>query len=359
MSRVKVKKIKMPIGKDEDIAEMFNQMLGAGSINMTIAWPRYRRIKSLVENLVKLFEMLNKSPFMEKNTNFANQRSEISKFCASAQTQIEAMFAMDFSDYEWNLNLVEEDLKTKFSEAYDRMKKSDLINTFVIMCSNLAVYKKYISDVNKLNHKFITSMAGAEWSPFPFTALNLKQIFSLDNIGENTIRFFMVVLNKAFELGYQLYKEISSPDVDVDQFVEIIMNSMNEIQKRPELSRCRKAFQKIKESVNLLKDKFGNYYRDFISTKDSTIIMQHFIIDVSKSADADTETTRQFRQIINYYRKIAQEQITNPRVKMLFDRVNESFKELERGAENLVNIRDDDSEDSDSDQIEVTADNSQ
>lgn len=357
MSRVKVKKIKMPIGKDEDIAEMFNQMLGAGSINMTIAWPRYRRIKSLVENLVKLFEMLNKSPFMEKNANFTNQRTEISKFCVSAQAQIGTMFAMDFSDYEWNLNLIEEELKTKFSEAYDRMKKSDLINTFVIMCSNLAVYKKYISDVNKLNHKFITSMAGAEWSPFPFTSLNLKQIFCLDNIGENTIRFFMVVLNKAFELGYQLYKEISSPDIDVDQFVEIIMNSMNEIQKRPELSRCRKAFQKIKESVNLLKDKFGNYYRDFISTKDSTIIMQHFIIDVSKSSDADTETTRQFRQIINYYRKIAQEQITNPRVKMLFDRVNESFKELERGAENLVNIRDD-SDDSDSDQIEVTANDS-
>lgn len=356
MSRVKVKKIKMPIGKDEDIAEMFNQMLGAGSINMTIAWPRYRRIKSLVENLVKLFEMLNKSPFMEKNADFAVQRSEISKFCANAKTQIDIMFDMDFSDYEWNLNLVEDDLKNKFSEAYDRMKKSDLINTFVIMCSNLAVYKKYISDVSKLNHKFITSMAGAEWDPFPFTSLNLKYIFSLNNIGENTIRFFMIVLNKAFELGYQLYKEISSPDIDVDQFVEIIMNSMKEIKKRPELSRCRKAFQKIEDSVNLLKDKFGNYYRDFISTKDSTIIMQHFIIDVSKSADADTETTRQFRQIINYYRKIAQEQITNPRVKMLFDRVNESFKELERGAENLVNIQDDDGDDSD--QIEVTADDS-
>jgi hypothetical protein len=91
----------------------------------------------------------------------------------------------------------------------------------------------------------------------------------------------------------------------------------------------------------LLKENFGDYYRDFISTKDSTIMMQNFIIDVSKKTDSDPQVTRQFRQIISYYRELAQQQIQNPKVKMLFDKVNESFQQLERGATNLVNIKKD------------------
>jgi hypothetical protein len=70
-------------------------------------------------------------------------------------------------------------------------------------------------------------------------------------------------------------------------------------------------------------------------------MMQQFIIDVSKKTDSDPQVTRQFRQIISYYRELAQQQIQNPKVKMLFDKVNESFQQLERGATNLVNIRKD------------------
>ena len=64
--------------------------------------------------------------------------------------------------------------------------------------------------------------------------------------------------------------------------------------------------------------------------------MENFILDVSKSTDADAETTRQFRVIIQYYRKLAQTQMSsNPKIKALFDKVNESFKQLDKGAENL------------------------
>lgn len=344
MSRVKVKKVKIsPTIKDEGLAEMFNQMLGAGSVNVTIAYPRYKKIRGLCEQLVKLFELLAGSPFMRAYKDFSAQKLQIEAFCTSSRESIVDMFRVDFSDYEWNLTLVEDELRKQFSEVYENMKKSDLVNTFIVMCDRLVPYKKNFMDLDKLNHRFITSMAGAEWAPFPFTTLNLKHIFSLAGVGENTITFFMTVLNRAYDLSRQLYEEIQSPDIDVDQFVDFIMKNIDEIQKRPELARCRDAFQKIKESVKLLKDRFNGYYRDFISTKDSTIMMQHFIIDVSKNTEANAKVTSQFRTIISYYRKIAQDQITNPKVKMLFDKVNDSFKELERGTENLVNIRESDS----------------
>lgn len=350
MSKVVKKKIKIPVGiKDQNLAEMFNQMLGTGSVNMSIAYPRYIRIKGIVDQILKLFEMFNGSPFMDKYKEFQAQRDEIAGFLSQSREQFKEMFSMDFSDYEWDLNLVEEEQKKLFSEAYEKIKKSDLINSFVIMCDRLVVYKRYIADAQNLNPIFITSMAGVEFCPFPFTHLNLKYIFSLGTVQENTKRFFMIVMNKAFELSYKLWGEITSPDINVDDFVEVIMSNIKEIQKRPELNRCGKAFKKIEESVHLLKGRFNNYYRDFIQTKNSTIMMEHFILDVSNSTKADVETTRQFRQIIGFYKKIAQDQITNPKVKMLFDKVNESFKELERNTGNLVNIQNDGEEQEDSD----------
>jgi hypothetical protein len=338
--KAKVKKIKIPLGgKDEGISEMFNQMLGAGAVNMTIAYPKYLRIKGMCQQLVNLFRMLSDSPFMRKFSEFKPQKDELDAFVTKSNATIAELFSIDFSHYEWNLNLIEDELKESFSAQYDKIKKSDFINGFVIMCDRLVVYKNHFRDLNKLNHKFITCMAGATYQPFPFSSLNLKYIFCLPNVGENTIKFFMTVLNKAYEFSHALWKETVSPDVDVEQFTEVIMANIGEIQKQSKLARCDKAFQKIKDSVHLLKNNFSDYYRDFVTTKDSTVLMQNFIIDVSKKTDSDPQTTRQFRQIINYYRELAQSQIQNPKVKMLFDKVNESFQQLEKGTSNLVNIK--------------------
>lgn len=337
MKKVKVQKINSSI-KDEGLAEMFNQMLGAGSLNLNIAYPRYKRIKSLCEQLCKLFRLLAASRFINAYPEFALQRAQIEAFCDKADTSINELFNIEF-DYGMDLNTIDEETRKKFEKTYEEMKKSNLMNTIVILCDRLVKYKKNFLDLQKLNYKFITTMPGAEWCPFPFTNLNLKYIFSMDKVGANTMSFFMTILSKSYELSRQIYDEIQSPDIDVDQFVDVIISNIDKIKKVPELNRCDKAFKKIKESVGLLKNRFNGYYRDFIETKDSTIIMQHFILDVSKETTADPELTRQFKTIIMHYRKVAEMQISNPQIKMLFDKFNESFEQLERGTENLVDIR--------------------
>jgi hypothetical protein len=351
--RATVKKVKIPIGsQNADLSEMFNQMLGTGNINITIAYPRYVRIKKLCEQLLKLFNMLYSEKFM-KSPEFENEKRQLVSFCVESKKKMAEIFSMDFGDYEWNLTLVDQERQTQFTTVYNEMKKSELVNTFILVCDRLVLHKKNFIDPTKMNPKFITAMNGVEWCPFPFTTLNLKYIFSI--AGKNTIEMIMLYLHKAYELTRMLYEETQAPDIDVDQFVDFIMTNIDEIQKRPELHRCREAFAKIKESVGMLKTRFNGYYRDFISTKDSTIMMQHFIIDVSKTTDASPRITNQFRQIIAYYRKIASSQISNPKIKMLFDRVNASFKELERGTENLVNIKKEEDTEDDSDIINAAA----
>ncbi len=353
MSKVKVKKVKMTLGpKNEELSDMFNQMIGTGLVNISIAYPRYKRIKHLCEQLVKLFQLLLESPFMRSYTEFAPQARQLQDFCTSTRNKIDELFSLDFTEFEWNLSSVDEPRQKAFSDLYGKMKQSELVKTFVILCDHLVPYKKHFENINSLNHKFIMNMAGVVWSPFPFTDLNLKYIFSLPSVGDNTIRFFMTILHKAYELSRQLYDEIQSPDIDIEQLTDVIMMNIDEVQKRPELSRCGDAFRKIKESVCLLKDRLGGYYRDFVATGDSTIMMQHFVIDVSKETKAGPKIIRQFGVIADYYRDIAKNQVTNPKLKILIDKINDSFKELERGTTNLVNINDeqvapDDPDDSD------------
>lgn len=342
MRKVKIKKVKMALGgENEELADMFNQMLGTGTANIPIAYPRYKRIRVLCEQLVKLFGLLKDSPFMVACTEFSVQAEQLNTFCTWAKGKIIEIFNVDLSDFEWDFSRLTEAHKKLFSEAYEAMKRSDLVKTFVLLCDKLVPYKKYFIDLDNLNHKFITTMAGTDWSPFPFTTLNIKHIFTLPGVGENTITFFMTILNKAYVLSRQLYDELQSPDIDIDKLADLIMSNINEIQRRPELSRCGEAIRKIKESIGLLKNRLPSYYRDFLATNDNTIIMQHFIIDVSSETKASPTVIRQFGIIADYYRNIAEQQITNPKVKMLLSKINESFKELERGTTNLVNIRED------------------
>lgn len=340
MKGAKVKKVKVNLGKDDGISDMFNQMLGAGSINLSICYPKYIRMKKLCEQILKLIRILADSPYLKSKPEFENNIQQLISFADS--NRIEKIFTQDLSKYEWNFSSAEDSVRNAFAKEYESVKKSNLIKNIILLCDRLVPHKQNFNDVDKLNSKFILNMTCAEWIPFPMCGLNFKYLFTLSDIGENNIRFFMTVLHKAHELSFKLWRESVSPDVDVDQFVEVIMNNIEEIQKKaPELSRCKKAFKKIKESVGLLKDQFNGYYRDFVQTKDSTIIMQNFIMDVSKSSGADPEVLREFRVIIKYYRKIASQQQTHPKLKVLFDKVNQSFKDLESGTSNLVKIKED------------------
>lgn len=333
--------------EDDGLSDMFNQMLGTGAINLNIAYPRYVRMKELSEKLIKLIDVIGKSPYIAKSEDMRPVQGDFERWVPMARAEHDRLFQCDLSDFQWDLAAVDEGAKKLFAELYTEAKKSMLVNTFITILDNLIPHKRYISDVNTITANFILLMPGVDFCPLPFTRLNFKRIVE-SNPGEGTVRFFLMVLNKFLEFTNSMYNEISSPDIDVDQFVRMIESSMDQLQSRPELHRCRKAFAKIKESVHLLKNNFNNYYRDYLSAKDSTIIMQHFVIDVSKETSADPETIRQFRQIISYYRKLAQQQKHNPKLNAIFEKANECFKQLDKRTPNMQKEKSGESSDSDS-----------
>lgn len=344
MASVKVKKVKLPTSNtSKDMSDIFSQLIGGGNVNMYIAYPRYRLLNDITDQIINVVEMLATSPFMKKYGNMdGGEYAEIQKglleWIEISRGAVQKIFSANFKDYEWNFSLVEEEQQAEFSKVYAAMKESPIIRSFIIMCDRLVLYKKELSaDASGKSERigrFIDLMPGVEWAPLPFSPINFKFIFAQHG-DDITRRFFVVVLNKLYELSYKVWQEITSPDVNLDEFSEVIINSIEEIRKRPELSRCGRAFKKIEESLNMLKTRFSSYYRDFIHTKNSSIIIENFVLDVAQEHNSDIETTRQFREIIKYYRKNANGVIKDPRIREMFDKVSESFNEVERQTENL------------------------
>lgn len=349
----KVKKVKIPIGNVDGMADMFNNMIGAGDINITIAYPRYRRLADLHAKLVAVWKMVAECSFIAQ-PKYSAVREEIVEF-VGLQEEATTMFGCDLSAFSWDWTTLDEHSREQFAAAYDAAKKSPAMAKWVLACDKLVPYRKHYSAIETFNHKFALNIPGHSWTPFPWTSLDMKSILSADH--KNVIMFFMSVLNKTYSLGYAIYEELQSPDVDVDQFVEFILSAIDDIQKRPELSRCRDAFAKIRESVALLKTRFNSYYREFAETKDNTIMMQNFIIDVSQTTGASAKLTGQFHTIIRYFRKISGGQSMDPKMSEVLDKFSNHFSANSAEIPNLVNPQDDESSDDSSDSsVESTTD---
>jgi hypothetical protein len=106
------------------------------------------------------------------------------------------------------------------------------------------------------------------------------------------------------------------------------MGSIEEVKKA--IPRCDQAFQKIIDSISLLKGNFSNYYKDFTISGNPTIIMENFVLDVSKNTKSSPTVMAQFRKIISHYRKLASQHASNPKLQSLFSQVDANFKELEK-----------------------------
>ncbi len=357
MATVKVKAV-----KDKEMSEMFNQMLGTGdTINLNIVYPKYQQMEEYSNNVINIIEKFAKSPFFSRYGDVYRQHVQVMlRFCNDSRATIADMYREKIPpEHALFPDNAPEDIKLRISDAYKSAKTDNVTSSLISLCNSLVVYRKYLQDEKHLSHKFILNIPGLEFNPFPFApTLNIKDILmnmenekeeskyldhqersKVESINKQLFEFCMIVLHKLYSFTYNLYKVITSPDIDVDEFVNVIISSIDQIKHQPQLSRCDLAFAKIKDSVNMLKDNFSDYYKDFVETKNSTIIMENFIIDVSnKNAKSDPKLMQQFRKIIAHYRALSKDNIQNPQLRSLFDKVNQQFAQAEKHANNIVGI---------------------
>lgn len=338
--RIRNKVVRSTIN-DNDVLSIFHGILGTGDVtdlNIEIVYPKYRKIAEHCERFMVLLEAIQTSAVLKA---FVDESAHLASYIKNLREQAAACFtAPDLSalhppsqlEKEIGGKLVEYSAVTReeydaFVAVYKSVKESNIVNTVVITCKNLIEHKTSLEDPSKLKDRFLTRTAVHPFAPLPgLPAMNFKHFYISDEISQQDKRFLLLVLSKMYKISHDVYDAATTPDVDVDEFVNMIMGSLAEVKKH--LPRCDDAFNKIADSVNLLKGNFNGYYKDYIASNNPAIILENFVMDVSAASESTATLTRQFRVIINHYRKISAQHSNNPKLKNLFHHVDKNFQEL-------------------------------
>ena len=326
----KTKVIKQNIEQD-GMADMFNQLLGdEKSLDINIIRDKYLKLKTNIERVYKLLESFKKTIYIKVLTNLPN-----------------------ISIYIRNIEGFIEDAKCTFPENIDdkdlirfylNVKEHKVIKDCIHICKNLIIYKKYIENNENLSDSFIKSSKNRDINIFPFCDFDIKYIYSFSKIDDSIKKYILIFLNMLYNTTYEIYQIITSPDVDISKFSDIIISSIAQAKKM--VPRAGRAFKKIEESVELLQNNFEGYYKDFISTKNPTIIIENFVMDCAKEQDdnVDLDLARQFKKIAMFYKKKSAGKIKDPRINQIFEMLDKNFA--------MLDVKDEDVSSDDEEEVE-------
>ncbi len=117
--RAKVKVIKRPLTEDSaEITDMFNQLVGAGDVNVSIAHPRYVRMLTAATQLGKLWRMLYNAPSCRRNEYFSCMIAGIGAYCDRYDSAVTTYFSCSLNESAVALNAVDEADSKRFTAAY-------------------------------------------------------------------------------------------------------------------------------------------------------------------------------------------------------------------------------------------------
>lgn len=249
-----------------------------------------------LDKTISIFIKIEKNLCEYFYTNFNNTDSGNSKDLLEMLEEYEKFYK--------NLNTL------KPVEKYKTFKKSKLLNHIIKTCEDLIKYKDYIQDKTNLDETFIISSSGIDFKLLYGWSVNWKQVFtdedaySNKNEFEKTKKYLLLTSNLLLNTSHKVYKIITEPDIDIDNFITTVLGALDILETK--IPRCQKAFKKIRESVDVMKNNFGGYYRSFIESGNKNIILTDFVQDLIKDNRADLQLVRQFREIMKYLNKAYQ-----------------------------------------------------
>lgn len=357
--KVKIKKTNM--SKDpEDFNKIFNQMTGVTEPDPQIIIPKY---ESIIENIRKISDIFKK--YFLNNVYISEQLKQdniyafktLQKFVNKCEEDL-VEFSVEHSSHinaekmeELNSNpeLLQKYLLS-FQKGYDLaqlhiaykgVKECDSINN--ILTASRDLYKLVLDDKNRkkkekhdletwgeLSDGFIKYSNDDSMEIIPtITNLDFKDFWNHEMLTNDVKKRIIACLHLFLKHSEQIINHVMSPDVDMEEFVNIIVDSIAGLKKH--IPRCEKAFSKIEESVTLLKSNFNTYYKYYVSSKNETSIIENFISDVaSENTNGDPQLIRQFKEIIKFYKdQITKNNIKNTEIDMIFDALSFNISKLE------------------------------
>lgn len=340
-----------------EIEELFGQLLGQDpeQVDTTIVTPKYDSLLMLCKDYTNTLLKFVKSP-IGSMPEFVGAIGQMVEFIKKSQDLI-AQLTLKAKENKLlagksleQINKNPELVQAIMSQVTDKYEKKELGATYQALKNCIIVQEMLMTLRNirrllneekertnakednlenpqQLSDKFLVRADGSTITIFGFSSFNFKQFFNVnqDRKMSQYLLLFLRILKLKCE---ETYKIISSPDIDVAKFSQVLVDSIKNIRKH--IPRCDKAFDKIEESVHLLENNFGEYYKDFVVSQNPGLIIENFVLDVAKDSSADVSTTLQFREIIKFYKKHMKKQPnTDPKVQKLFSMLGENLSVLE------------------------------
>jgi hypothetical protein len=318
---VKVKKMmsKGSTGDAELLNDMFSQMTGAENADVDIIIPKLCSLHNMLAKYSKIYKLLIN--FNEFKDNFPEHKECFSEIL---------VFIEKIDKLVGGTTLTEESLRKSTVEQvnilYKTLKKTNEIQTIVIISGNLGKYKRYLSDSSNLGDEFIKREPGLSLKPLTFTNLDLKMLWSSDKLSSMAKKYILNILSHTYTIGHKIYQTITSPDIDIKKFSSVLIESIEKMKKQ--IPRCNKAFDIIAKSISMLENKFEGYYKTSVEAENPSIIIESFIIDVSMSQKSNASITSQFRKIIMFMKRQSANS-KDPRVSKLFKILNSQFNMMQ------------------------------
>lgn len=321
---VYAKKFQKIIG-GSDINGLFEEMMGMKDAAVEIILPKFITVRNNIRSICRTFHQSH--DFLIKiYPEYADSLGEISKF---ATTIKESLVIGDSSESEEKYKDVDSE---NLNKLYRKIKNDTYVKQIIVMCSKLRKYESNFSDSTKRKENFVNQEPGLSFRIFDFSSLDLKAIWNNNKTSSAAKQYILTMLSVIYAKSHEIYKQITSPDVDVDKFTEVLVNAIAELKKQPKLSRCVSAFRRIEQSIQLLKDKFGDYYRETVISENPSMLVTNFIVDVSNQGTANASLTYEFKTIISYMHELSQKngKSKDPNVQKVFAILQQNFNIMEQ-----------------------------
>lgn len=307
-----IKKVTATEGSMFGFDEGLNQSITDSLFDRELAYAKYAKLLAIARQFALVMQSVSESKMFPSTycsgSKFMQFNRDLVDFINSAiATTWGQRASLEFPDPIPPLAQLSADFNARFEGFYKHIRDSQQIRSIIQACDLLLPYRSFIDQSDKLRGVFLETMPGVSFAPL--CDFDVKDGYmQTTDIGKQ--EFILVYLHKIFTYGYQMYREYVSPDINISQLTSVVENAIGTLRKQPELNRCGEAFDLIIKSLSKLHENFGEYYIDFLQSRNASTIFEHFVLDVAKDTSASTQRhnrmiAAQFKKIVGHYQKLA------------------------------------------------------
>nr|QQV29732.1 hypothetical protein K-LCC10_0477 [Kaumoebavirus] len=326
MAKVKVIK---KTSQDKELLGAFNQMIGNGEIDPAIVSGKYENLYVYSHQCLLFLDAFSQQVLPMVFPEYKTQFAEIKNWAAQHQKDILA-FKLNKLTELTPAQIMSGDIydRESLKQAYEGLKNSKLVKELLDIYIYLLPYKRHIENKDKLSWGFILTSPGSEFRPFACSYLNIKELAGSPAMDKKIQTYILTILHALFENCSHIYSIMTSPDIDVNRMVDLLITNLKKV--RGQIPDCDLAFKKLEGSVELLRNNFGKYYTECVTSDNPSAIMENFINDVATETKADNKMMRQFHRIISFYQKNLKGKIQDPKLKEMYETVNKKYQDIEQ-----------------------------